>query len=180
MSLRMSTTTIPTLSLNNSNSLTLMVLKLHDDSSNWADYKPHIWRALRSKGLWRHVERTAIAPQPYALLADVLVLADGITPTMEDKVKAREMRIYDYDKHKNLTQHVILSTCIGNKIKNLQTMHEMWDTFKVDATTKSTLFCLMQRINSSAWGLWRTTTWTCTSWRSDSTSSSWHSITITC
>ena len=34
------------------------------------------------------------------------------------------------------------STCLGNKIKNLKTLHDMWDAVKVDATTKSTLFLL--------------------------------------
>ena len=45
----------------------------------------------------------------------------------------------------NLAQHVILSTTsthLGNKIKNLKTLHDMWDAVKVDATTKSTLFLL--------------------------------------
>ena len=95
--------------------------------------------------MWRHIEGTTIAPQPYTLVAGILVLADRTTPTMEDKVEAREMRIYNYDKCKNLAQHMILSTtstCLGNKIKNLKMMHEMWDVVKVDTTTKSTLYLL--------------------------------------
>ena len=64
---------------------------------------------------------------------------------MEDKVKARETRIYNYNKCENLAQCIILSTTsthLSNKIKNLQTAHKMWDTVKVDATTKSTLFII--------------------------------------
>ena len=60
---------------NNSDTTTLAVPKLRDDGSNWADYEPRIQRALGSKGLWRHVEGTAIAPKPYALVAGVPVLA---------------------------------------------------------------------------------------------------------
>ena len=105
-----------------------MVPKLRDDGSNWADYKPCIQRVLGSKGLWRHVKGTAIVPKPYALVAGVPVLMDGMTQATEDQTEAREMKIIDYDKHKYLTQRVILSmtsTCCGNKIKNLKTLHDM-------------------------------------------------------
>ena len=130
---------------NNSDSTTLAVPKLRDDGSNWTDYEPRIQRALGSKGLWRHVKGTAIAPKPYALVAGVPVLVDGTTQAMEDQIRAREMKIIDYDKHEYLAQHVILSTTsthLGNKIKNLKTSHDMWDVVKADATTKSTLFLL--------------------------------------
>ena len=125
--------------------MTLAVLKLHDDGSNWADYKPHIQRALGLKGLWRHVEGTAIAPKLYALVAGVPILVDGTTQAMEDQIEAREMKIINYDKREYLAQHIILSTtstCLGNKIKNLKTSHDIWDAVKVDTTTKSTLFLL--------------------------------------
>ena len=130
---------------NNSDTTTLVVPKLRDDGSNWANYEPRIQRALGSKGLWRHVEGTAIAPKPYALVAGVPVLADGTTQATEDQIEARETKIIDYDKREYLTQHVILSmtsTCLSNKIKNLKTLHDMWDAVKADATTKSTLFLL--------------------------------------
>ena len=132
-------------STNNSDTTTLVVLKLHDDGSNWADYEPRIQRALGLKGLWRHVEGTAIAPKLYALVARVPVLVDGTTQAMEDQIEARETKIIDYNKREYLAQHIILSmtsTRLGNKIKNLKTSHDMWDAVKVDATTKSTLFLL--------------------------------------
>ena len=97
------------------------------------------------KGLWRHVGGTAIAPKLYALVTGVPVLADGMTQATEDQIEARETKIIDYDKCEYLAQHVILSmtsTCLGNKIKNLKTSHDMWDVVKVDAMTKSTLFLL--------------------------------------
>ena len=132
-------------STNNSDTTTLVVPKLRDDGSNWANYKPRIQRALGLKGLWRHVEGTAIVPKPYALVAGVPVLADGMAQAMEDQIEAREMKIINYDKRKYLTQHVILSTTsthLGNKIKNLKTSHDMWDVVKAEAMTKSTLFLL--------------------------------------
>ena len=130
---------------NNPDTTTLVVPKLCNDGSNWANYKPCIQRALESKGLWRHIKGTAIVPKPYALVARVPILTDGMTQATEDQIEAREMKIIDYDKHKYLAQHIILSTtstCLGNKIKNLKTLHDMWDAVKVDATTKSTLFLL--------------------------------------
>ena len=75
----------------------------------------------------------------------LLVLADGTMQATEDQIEAREMKIINYNKHEYLAQHIILSmtsTCLGNKIKNLKTSHNMWDAVKVDTTTKSTLFLL--------------------------------------
>ena len=143
-------------STNNSDTMTLAVPKLHDDGSNWADYEPHIQRALELKGLWRHIRGTAIVPKPYALVARVPILVDGMTQATENQIKAREMKIINYDEHKYLTQHVILSTTsthLGNKIKNLKTSHEMWDAVKVDATTKSTLFLLDTEDQLASMGL---------------------------
>ena len=125
--------------------MTLAVPKLHDDGSNWANHEPCIQRALGLKGLWRHVEGTAIAPKLYALVAGVPVLMDGTTQAMEDQIEARETKIIDYNKREYLAQHIILSmtsTRLGNKIKNLKTSHDMWDAVKADAMTKSTLFLL--------------------------------------
>ena len=63
------------LSINsNSNSANLAVPKLHDDGSNWSDYEPRIHKAMGSKGLWRHIEGTAVAPRPYMLLNGIPVL----------------------------------------------------------------------------------------------------------
>ena len=140
-----SNSTMSAFSTNNPDTTTLAVPKLHNDGSNWADYKPRIQRALGSKGLWRHVKGTAIVPKPYAPVAGVPILTDGMTQATEDQIEARETKIINYDKHEYLAQHVILSmtsTCLSNKIKNLKTLHDMWDAVKADATTKSTLFLL--------------------------------------
>ena len=145
MSPRISNSMMSAFSTNNSDTTTLVVPKLHNDGSNWANYEPRIQRALGSKGPWRHVKGTAIVPKLYVLVTGVPVLMDGMTQAMEDQIKARETKIIAYDKCEYLAQHVILSTtstCLGNKIKNLKTSHDMWDAVKVDATTKSTLFLL--------------------------------------
>ena len=114
-----------TLTLNSSSdSMTLSIPKLCDGRSNWPDYEPCIQRAMGSKGLWRHVEGTAIAPKPYTLDHGILILSDGKTPATDEQIKARESKILDYDKQEYLAQHVILSTtstCLGLKIKNLKT-----------------------------------------------------------
>ena len=86
-------------STNNSDTTTLAVPKLHNDGSNWADYEPCIQRALGSKGLWRHIEGTAIVPKPYALVTGVPILTDRMTQATEDQIEAREMKIIDYNKH---------------------------------------------------------------------------------
>ena len=95
----------------NLDSMSLSVPKLRDDGSNcqWADYEPRVERVLGVKGLWRHIVGTAIAPKPYAVVAGVLVLTDGITQASDDQVESKELKIVDYDKREYLAQHVILS-----------------------------------------------------------------------
>ena len=129
----------------NLDTMSLSVPKLRDDGSNWADYKPRVERALGVKGLWRHVVGTAIAPKPYAVVAGVPVLADGITQASNDQVELKESKIADYDKREYLAQHIILSTTsmqLRIKLKSLKTAKEMWDIVKMDAMSKSTLYIL--------------------------------------
>jgi hypothetical protein len=134
------------LSLNsNPDSTNLAVPKLRNDGSNWADYSSWIWKAMGSKGLWRHVEGNAVTPKAYAVVEGVPVTLNGKTPATEEQIKARETWLIDYEKHKYLVQHIILSTtstCLGAKIKDLKTAKEMWEIVKGDATTKSTLYLL--------------------------------------
>ena len=121
MSPGISNSTMSAFSTNNPDTMTLVVLKLCNDGSNWANYESCIQRALGLKQLWRHVEGTAIAPKPYALVVPILV--DGMTQAMEDQIEARETKIIDYDKCKYLAQHIILSmtsTCLSNEIKTLR------------------------------------------------------------
>ena len=90
MSPGISNSTMSAFSTNNSDTTTLVVPKLCNDGSNWANYKPCIQRALGSKRLWRHIKGTAIVPKPYALVARVPVLTDGTMQAMEDQIEARD------------------------------------------------------------------------------------------
>ena len=128
-----------------SNSNTLSIPKLHDNGSNWSDYEPRARKAMGAKGLWRHVEGTAVAPKPYNQVNGVYYLADGKTTASEEQLEAREENIEAYEKKEYLAQHVILSTTsprLGAKIKNMGTAKEMWEAVKSDATTKSTLYLI--------------------------------------
>ena len=93
-----------------SDSTTLAVPKLHDNRSNWADYKPRMQNTMGMKGLWRHVLGTAIAPVPYAMSNGVPMLADGKTPATEDQIESKESKIIEFEKREYLAQHIILST----------------------------------------------------------------------
>ena len=78
--------------------ISLQVPKLRDDGSNWSDYEPRIQKAMGSKGLWRHVEGTAIAPKLYTVVAGVPVLSDRTTPVMEEQIEAKEAKIGEFEK----------------------------------------------------------------------------------
>lgn len=100
---------------------------------------------MGSRGLWRHIEGTTIVPKLYALINHVPVLSDGKMPATEEQIKVRETCIINYDKQEYLTQHIIILTILthlGGKIKDLNSVKDMWDTVKVDAMTKSTLYLL--------------------------------------
>jgi hypothetical protein len=77
-------------SLSSTNDASVSVPRLHNDGSTWPDCKPRIHRALGSKGLWEHVSRTALVPQWYAIVANISMLADGITAATEDQVETCE------------------------------------------------------------------------------------------
>src|SRR5271170_2415768 len=119
----------------NSDSTTLAVPKLRDDGSNWADYQSRIERALGSKGLWRHVLGTALAPKPYRLLDGIPVVADGKTPATEEQIESKDAKMQEYECREYLAQHVVLSTTstrLGSRIKSMTTAKDMWDAVKSD------------------------------------------------
>jgi len=130
---------------NNSQFSNLTVPKLHDDGSNWADYKPRLQKAMGAKGLWRHVEGKATVPKPYILVKGIQVLQDGKIPATEEQIETKEMRLMEFEKREYFAQHIILSTTsthLGAKIKDLTSAKEMWEVVRKDATTKSTLYLL--------------------------------------
>jgi hypothetical protein len=78
-------TTMSNLTLNsNSDSMNLTVPTLCDNRSNWFDYEPCIQKVMGLKGLWRHVQGTAIAPKPYAIINRIPVLPDGKSEAMKE------------------------------------------------------------------------------------------------
>jgi hypothetical protein len=128
-----------------SNDSSLSVLKLCDDGSNWADYEPQIRKAMGAKGIWKFVEGTAYQPKRYAIIAGKYMIVDGKTKAMEDQVEMREEKVDKYEWKENLAQHILLlmmSPCIGSKIKNLHTANEMWTVIQTDMTSKSMLFII--------------------------------------
>ena len=73
-----------------SESNNLAVPKLHDDGSNWSDYKPRVKKVMEAKGLWRHIEGTATVPVLYAVVNGISVTSDGKTPAMEEQIESKE------------------------------------------------------------------------------------------
>ena len=129
----------------NNNSTSLTIPKLHDDGSNWADYKPRMWKAMGSRGLWRHVEGVAVAPKPYVVVDGIPVLAEGKTTATEEQLESKEAKLIEYEKREYHAQHIILSTTsvrLGAEIKDLNSAEAMWKQVKLDATLKSTLYLL--------------------------------------
>ena len=75
----------------NSNSQNLMIPKLCDDGSNWADYEPQVMIAMKAKGIWKHVQGAAYKLQPYTNVG-VHPLSDRKTHTTEEQIMERERK----------------------------------------------------------------------------------------
>ena len=75
-----------------SDSTTLAIPKLHDNGSNWSDYKPRIRKAMGAKALWRHVEGTALVPKLFTVKDGVHLLADLRTPASDEQIEAKESK----------------------------------------------------------------------------------------
>ena len=65
---------------------------------------------MGSKGLWRHVEGTAVAPKPYIVADGIPVLANRKTEATDEQIEVKEIRISEFKKKEYLAQHIILST----------------------------------------------------------------------
>ena len=109
---------------------------------------------LVARGLWRHVVGTAVAPEPYAMLDGVPVLADGKTPATEDEIECKEDEITEFDEKAYLAQHIILSTIstqLNKKLIGFKSARDMWEAVEVDAKSKSALFVLdpMNQLSST-------------------------------
>jgi len=126
-----------------SNSPSLVIPKLRDDGTNWADYEPRARRAMGSKGLVAHLEGRAKQPVPYVQVNDVLMVSTNPdVPATEDQIEAREKKITEYEQKEYLAQHLILSSTsprLSQKVLQMTTAKAMWDAVKLDATAKSSL-----------------------------------------
>src|SRR5271168_4502002 len=119
-----------------SDSSTLAVPKLRDDGSNWSDYEPRLRNAMGAKGLWRHVEGTAVAPVPFAVSDGIPMLSDGKTKATEEQVEAKESKIIEFEKREYLARHILMSTTstrLATKIKSMLTAEDMWKAVVDDA-----------------------------------------------
>ena len=76
----------------------LLIPKLRDDGSNWSKYQPRVERMLGAKGLWKYAVGTAIAPEPFAMLDGVPVLADGKTHATDKQVESLEDELDEFDR----------------------------------------------------------------------------------
>jgi hypothetical protein len=126
-----------------SNSPLLVIPKLRDDGTNWADYKPRARRAMGLKGLVAHLEGRAKLPAPYILVNDVpMVSTNQDVAVTDDQIEAKEKILTEYEQREYLAQHLILSStspCLSQKVLHLTTAKAMWDAVSLDATTKSSL-----------------------------------------
>ena len=95
--------------MSGSSSNALSVPRLKDDDSNWVDYEDKIRTAMGAKGLIRHVEGTAQAPQPYALENGVQVTKPG-TPATDDEIEAKEKKLDEFEQKQYMARHFIQST----------------------------------------------------------------------
>jgi hypothetical protein len=122
-----------------SSSTSLVIPKLHDDSSNWADYEPRARRAMGPKGLVVHLKGHVNPPTPFGITNRIPMFAVNM-PATEDQLEAKEKKIQDFKQKKYLTQYFILSLMsphLSQKLLNLTTAKDMWDAVKHNATTKS-------------------------------------------
>jgi hypothetical protein len=124
-----------------SSSAPLVIPKLYDDGSNWADYELRAKRAMGSKGLLVHLEGCVNPPTPFGIINGIAMFVVNI-PVTEDQIEAKEKKIQDFEQKEYLAQYFILSLTsphLSQKLLNLATAGGMWDAVKHNATTKSSL-----------------------------------------
>jgi hypothetical protein len=119
----------------------LMIPKLRDDGSNWADYEPRAKTAMGSKGLAGHLSGRIKKPMPLIEVNGVPQNSAG-TDATEVEIDAREDKISEYEKREYLARHLITSSTsprLSQKLLKLANAKLMWDAVKIDATNKSIL-----------------------------------------
>jgi len=86
-----------------SNSPSLVIPKLRDDGTNWADYEPRARRVMGSKGLVAHLEGRVKPPAPYILVNDVpMVSTNPDVAATDDQIEAKEKKLTEYEQREYL------------------------------------------------------------------------------
>src|ERR1700722_5068106 len=119
----------------------LSIPKLWDNGSNWADYEPKTRTAMGSQGLIHHVDGTAIPPTAYTVI-NGKYMVNVNTEASDDQVEAKEKKLDEYEQKLHLVHHILqnsVSPCLSSLIKNMPLLKDMWDTIKMDMTSKSRL-----------------------------------------
>jgi hypothetical protein len=91
-----------------SSSTSLVIPKLHDNGSNWADYKLRARRAMGLKGLVAHLKGCVSPPTPFGITNGILMFMVNM-PATEDQLEAKEKKIQDFKQKEYLAQYFILS-----------------------------------------------------------------------
>jgi hypothetical protein len=110
-----------------SSSTSLVIPKLHDDGSNWADYELRARRAMGSKGLVAHLKGHVNPPTPFWITNGIPMFTVNM-PATEDQLEAREKKIQDFKQKEYLAQYFILSStspCLSQKLFNLTPAKDM-------------------------------------------------------
>jgi hypothetical protein len=121
-----------------SNSSIISIPKLRDNGSNWVDYESKVRSALGAKGVIRHIDGTAVEPQPYAKESGHFVSKPG-TKATDEEIEAREKRIDEYTQREHTAKHILL-TSVSPRVASIirsKSSNAMWNEIKKDATNKS-------------------------------------------
>ena len=100
---------------------------------------------MGSRGLWRHVEGVSVAPKLHLVVDGIPVLEDKKTAATEEQLELKEAKMFEFEKREYLAQHIILltmSVMLGAKIKDIDSVKDMWTKVKTNTTIKSTLYLI--------------------------------------
>ena len=107
-----------------STSPSLVIPKLCDDGTNWADYEPRARRVMGSKGLVAHLEGRAKPPAEYIKVNDVpMVSTNPDVPATDEQLEAKEKKLSEYEQREYLAQHLILSSTSAQPFSESHASH---------------------------------------------------------
>ena len=91
----------------------------------------------------RHIGGWALKPSPYVIVGGMPVLADGSALATKDQIETHDKHINEHKMHEYLAHHIIINSVLlrlMQKIGQLTSSKEMWDTMKADCKGKSMLY----------------------------------------